>query len=400
MESKLNSPLSILPLDHFAEPLLENHQLSKKATFEYEINYSKKILSYLKPVKDRAFNYLAREKNSLQAYEIRDLGLIKSVVLPGLFRPATMHDVSSGSARRIGDRIEFADCLFVRLTRPIPHAQFEKKFTLIESSFGFLADQGFASLLLPVSSSEALIAQLEYLQANFRNFAEHIIIYGENDLAPWVLEASKARPNLFKASVLRNPKVHSSRQAYGSASWLFSIYEYGQGTPSALLDWTVSARQAEFLYPSRLAGLIYQQNDPVTDDLSSLVLAYLLQCRDYLQEAAHHWTHRESKSGTEGENALPTLGRNSSNQNNYPHSHLQDSSQGDQKYLCEVVKKYRAKHSNNHSVREASNKELILKIGNSIASMGPLAFDQLSMKDPEFIILYQALKKEEENPVQ
>jgi hypothetical protein len=400
MESKLNPVLSKLPLDHFAEPLLENHKLSKKAAFEYEINYSKKILSYLKPVKDRAFNYLAREQNSLQAYEIRDLGLVKSVILPGLFRPATMHDVSYGSARRIGDRIEFADCLFVHLTRPIPHAQFEKKFTSIESSFGFLADHGFASLLLPVSSSEALIAQLEYLQANFRNFAEHIIIYGENDLVPWVLDASEARPNLFKASVLRNPKVQNSPQANGGASWLLSIYEYGQGTPSTLLDWTVSARQAEFLYPSRLAGLIYQQNDPVTDDLSSLVLAYLLQCRDYLQEAAHHWTHRESKGDTEEENTSPTLSSKSSNQNNFLPVHFQDSSQSDQKYLCEVVKEYRAKHSSNPSVREASNRALILKIGSSIESMGPLAFDQLSMKDPEFIILYQALKKEDETPIQ
>ncbi len=322
------------------------------------------------------------------------------MILPGQFRPATMHDVNHGSARRIGDSIEFADCLFVRLTRPIPIAQFEKEFTQLEASFGFLADHGFASLLLPVSSPEALIAQLEYLQANFRTFAEHIIIYGEEELAPWVLEASEARPKFFKAMVLRNPEVNDSPQVYGGASWLLSIYDHDRGAPSALLDWVVSARQAEFLYPSRLAGLIYEQSNPTTDDLPSLVLAYLLQCRDYLQEVPHHWAHRESNGHNDLGNAPSTPGAKATDQENILDGHAQDSAASDEKYLCEVVKEYRAKHSGNPSVSAASNKALILKIGSSIESMGPLAFDQLSAKDPEFVILYHSLKKEGKKPLQ
>ena len=400
MESKVSPVLSKLPLDHFAKPLIENHQLSPKAAFEYEIHYSRKILSYLRPLKDRAFNYLAEKKNPLQSYEIRDLGLVKSVILPGLVRPATMEDVSHGSARRSADRIEFADCLFVCLTRPITNAQFEKKFTLLEGSFGFLADHGFASLLLPVSSSEALVAQLEYLQANFRTFANHIIIYGEKDLAPWVLEANEARPNLFKAMLLRNPEVRNSPQFYGGASWLLSIYDHDRGAPSALLDCTVSARQAEFLYPSRLAGLIYEQADPTTDDLPSLALAYLLQCKDYLKEVPHHWVHREANVRIDQGNVSSTPSAKPTDRVNIMHDHVQDSLLSDEKYLCKVVKEYRAKHSNNPSVRAASNKALILKIGSSIESMGPLAFDQLSTKDPEFVILYQALKKEGKSPLQ
>jgi len=400
MESKVNPILSKLPLDHFVKPLSDNHQLSPKAAFEYEIHYSRKILSYLRPLKDRASNYLFEKKTPLQSYEIRDLGLVKSVILPGLFRPATMHDVSQGSARRIGDRIEFADCLFVRLIRPTPPAQFGKQFSLLEGSFGFLADHGFASLLLPVSSSEALIAQLEYLRANFSTFAEHIIIYGEKDLAPWVLEVSNARPNLLKAMVLRNPEVNFSTSVYGGASWLLSLYDHDHGAPSALLDWVVSARQAEFLYPSRLAGLIYKHSDPTTDDLPSLVLAYLLQCRDYLQEVPHHWVHREAKGHIDQENVLSISSDKVTDQGYILDAHAHDSLESDEKYLCEVVKEYRAKHSTNPSVRAESNKALILKIGSSIESMGPLAFDQLSTKDPEFVILYQALKKEGTNPLQ
>lgn len=400
MESKLNPVLRKLPLDHFAKPLSGNHQLRPKAAFDYEIHYSRKILSFLRPLKDRVSNYLAEKKNRLQSYEIRDLGLVKSVILPGQFRPATMHDVNHGSARRIGDRLEFADCLFVRLTRPVAIAQFEKEFTQLETSFGFLADHGFASLLLPVSSPEALIAQLEYLQANFRTFAEHMIIYGEKELAPWVLEASEARPNLFKAMILRNPEVDNNFHNHGGASWLLSIYDHDSGAPSALLDWVVSARQAEFLYPSRLAGLIYQQADPTTDDLPSLVLAYLLQCRDYLQEVPHHWVHREARGHIDLKNEASNLGAKAADQGNILDGHAQDFAASDEKYLCEVVKEYRAKHSGNPSVSAASNKALILKIGGSIESMGSLAFDQLSTKDPEFIILYQALKKEGKRPTQ
>ena len=180
LDSEINPYLSKLPLDHFLQPVSSSHLLTSNEVLKRELDYSKKILGYLRPVRDRVANYFNNQTNPLATYDIRDLGLIKSAVLPGLFRPATMHDVNQGSARRIGDKIEYSNCLFIYLTHQKESNEIKKLFISLEKPFGFLASEGIASVLIPASSKEALLAQINYLQSNYPNIANHIIIYGES----------------------------------------------------------------------------------------------------------------------------------------------------------------------------------------------------------------------------
>ena len=240
-------------------------------------------------MRDRVANYFHNQTNPLASYDIRDLGLIKSVVLPGLFRPATKHDVNQGSARRIGDKIEYSDCLFIYLTHQKKSNGFKKLSISLEKSFGFLASEGIASVLIPASSQEALLAQINYLQSHYPNIANHIIIYGESSSASWYYIFAKKAPGIVKACILQNPPVNIPLPSANGSQWLLAMVDHNYEPSSTLNDWVIRSRSAEYFYPSRLGGLIYRKPVEMTEPLSSVVLSYALQCKDYIKEAEHHW---------------------------------------------------------------------------------------------------------------
>ena len=379
LNSKINPYLSKLPLDHFLQPVSSSHLLTSSEVLKRELDYSKKILGYLRPVRDRVANYFHNQTNPLATYDIRDLGLIKSVVLPGLFRPATKYDVNQGSARRIGDKIEYSDCLFIYLTHQKKSNGFKKLSISLEKSFGFLASEGIASVLISASSQEALLAQINYLQSHYPNIANHIIIYGESSSASMVLHICQQNPGIVKACILQNPPVNIPLPSVNGAQWLLAMVDHNYEPSSTLNDWVIRSRSAEYFYPSRLGGLIYRKPVEMTEPLSSVVLSYALQCKDYIKEAEHHWIIDPFSNEPTGD----------------PDSvkkELDSDENNETMYLCDAVRKYRILHENDSSVMALSNKQLILKIGKAMEELGPSAYAQLSKEDPEFVILYQSLK--------
>jgi hypothetical protein len=100
---KMNSIISKLPLDHFAQsPIKEDFEI-----LEEELTYARKIMSFNRPVRDLYYNYVRKQADPLRNYEITNLGMVKEVVLPGLRRPATSLDVTNGLARREGLPVDF-----------------------------------------------------------------------------------------------------------------------------------------------------------------------------------------------------------------------------------------------------------------------------------------------------
>ena len=379
LDSEINPYLSKLPLDHFLEPVSSSHLLTSREVLKRELDYSKKILGYLRPVRDRVANYLHNQTNPLASYDIRDLGLIKSAVLPGLFRPATMHDVNQGSARRIGDKIEYSDCLFIYLTHQKRPNELKKLFINLEKPFGFLANEGIASVLIPASSREALLAQINYLRSNYPNIANHIFIYGESTLASWVLHICQEKPGIVKACILQNPPADIPPPSANGSQWLLSMVDSDYEPNTILNEWVFRSRSAEYFYPSRLGGLIYRKPLEVTYPLSSVVLSYTLQCKDYIKEAEHHWI-------------IDPLPNEPAGDSDSVQEELNSDQDNEAMYLCDAVRKYRILHENDSSILALSNKELILKIGKAMEALGPSAYAQLSKEDPEFVILYQSLK--------
>ena len=379
LNSKFNPYLRKLPLDHFSEPITSGQSLNLSNILENELEYSKKILSYQRPVRDRVANYFFSQTAPLASNDVRDLGLIKNVVLPGLRRPATMDDVNQGSAKRVRDDIEFSECLFVYLTHTKKTNEFKNLFSKLEKAFGFLADEGFASVLMPVSSKEAFLAQIKYLQSNYPNFANNLIVYGEADLSSWVLDVAQLRPGIFKACILQDPVGDFPPPSADAAQWLLTLVDNRYDLNKSMHDWIVRSRSAEYLYPSRLGGLLYRKPTEQQELLSTVVLSYALQCKDYLKKAGHHW-------------AVNTLSNEPEMGLDYEEKELNHSKPDESMYLCDAVREYRLLHKDNPSILALSNKELIIKIGESIQALGPSAFSQLSQEDPEFVILYQSLK--------
>ena len=92
--TKENPLLSKIPLDHFHLPP-ENSAIlgNSRSLLEDEIEYSQKITSFNRPLRDKYYSFVTRQINPLRKFEIVDLGMLKEVVLPGLRRPASPIDV-------------------------------------------------------------------------------------------------------------------------------------------------------------------------------------------------------------------------------------------------------------------------------------------------------------------
>ena len=71
-------------------------------------------MSFTRPMRDNYKNYIINKKDTLNNYEIRDYGEIRGLVLPGLKRAASLEDVQSKKARRVGDKMEFARGFFLK----------------------------------------------------------------------------------------------------------------------------------------------------------------------------------------------------------------------------------------------------------------------------------------------
>ena len=117
----------------------------------------------------------------------------------------------------------------------------------------------------------------------------------------------------------------------------------------------------------------------MTDPLSSMVLSYALQCKDYIKEAQHHWI-------------IDSLPNEPAGDTDAVKEELNSDQDNEAMYLCDAVRKYRILHEHDSSIMALSNKQLILKIGKAMEGLGPSAYAQLSKEDPEFVILYQSLK--------
>ena len=77
-------------------------------------------------------------------FEIRNFGELQEVVLPGLKILASVSDVKNQKARRVGDPLEYAKAMFIRIVEDGETYSQRQSFADLERSFGFLLERGFA----------------------------------------------------------------------------------------------------------------------------------------------------------------------------------------------------------------------------------------------------------------
>lgn len=404
LQGSINPMLSKLGLDHFAEPpkaIVDS--LSIEEQILKEDDYSSKVMSFSLPKRDRFLEYLSTIDDPLGEFDIRDFQMLRGVVTPGLKRPAMFEDVRDGLARREGDLLEFAEGFFIFLTSASSNSDYEDQFAELEKSFSFLLNNGVACLLLATESLEDLMGKISFLKASYPLLAENLVVFGRGEQASLIMEACFARPSTYRGIIVENPSRPVPMPVEDTRAWFLAIEDEvspGNRTQNmATLSWVIKSRQSEFLYPSRLGGLLRIRKEDAEVPISSFAVAYALQCIDYFRVASilYPQSHgaQEKKPSTFKSLNRKMMTKATTSQDvklNTPVSSFAEKIE-EPTYSCEMVSEYRRIHGDDPSVKRLSNRELVLRIGRSFESMGEEVMAQIDSKDPLFMRFYLSIKE-------
>ena len=389
--AKENSILKKISLDHFAlPPKSSSIQNTLSSPLEKEFDYSKKVLSFNRPVRDRFVNFISRQENPLRRFEIVDLDIIKEVVLPGIRRPADHIDVELGLARRRGLPVGYSKGIFIYLINPAPRRDYQAGFARLESTFSFLLNNGIACVLLSTESSVELSAKLKFLKTKFPNFSEKIFLYAEQDAVKLIDLNIPEINDLLSCLIVKDPSVEVPLGSITS-SWFMGILSKGKTNleiSNSLRKRAEQNRNHLNVYHSRLSGLLIDESKFEDLPVSSHAIAYILNCLEFFR-LPDLMVDDPLPNEDSNDSPIPTL------------SELTETKiiDGNATYLaepnfeCEVVDEYRLLNSDDPEITNTSNRELVLQIGESFEEMGKDVLQQVAERDPLFYRFYLSLKE-------
>ena len=402
---KIRSIINKLPMDHFVEPLSSSSPISSEAeTLEEEFTYARRIMSFSRPARDRYYNFIREEEDPLRNFEIAPLGMVEEVVQPGLRRPATPMDVSLGFERREGLPVDFSKALFVRVIPKMSRTSYEIEFGKWEKVFAFLLNQGIACVLLESEDSDELAEQLSYLQSQYPNFAKNMFCLAEGNTVGTLLNAVTDNQYIaVRCLVVINPTDEITQPEASTDTWFLGILPNRGVNPSilsSLINRVRLNRGSNFVYHSRLSGLIHQDSSTENIALSSFPIAYIVSCLEF---------YRDTKSL---ESLIPMLEESNASsflaESNMTNPKLVDFSPvklDDLNYTslepnfdCEVVREYRQLNNGDPSIADLSNRDLVLQLGASFEDIGIEVLEQIADRDPLFYRFYLSLKELETSP--
>ena len=416
-----HSFLKLFPLDHFKEPpteSLDSVQSSDPfAIAMVEGDYAATVMSFARPMRDRYEEYVKSKLDPLAKYEIRDYGVIRGLVLPGLKKPATLEDVNQEDARRVGDDLEYSEGMLVRILSSTKEEDYEAEFAELESTFGFLLENGIACMVLPAMSKEDVLKKITYLQAKHKLLAENIFAWGDQEAAGYLLEACREEPGKFKGVFVADPMGVPVPPRMVGLPWL--TVQISEKTYSKeedlknILHWVRLGRMAESLYPSRLGGLLHIEDLPKTSQMPSFFVSCLLQCSRYIERAGNQWPTPkpiseevvsegmpETTSPKEAEEGKPfDLVRIEQTIHELSKEEEETVKLVDATFDCEIVRGYRQLHSNNPNLQQVSNRDLVLMLGTKFEKMGEDVLGQVRERDPLFYRFYLSLRALEDSPL-
>ena len=184
---------------------LKNGEIAGKDLKLFFDKYASKIMSFGRPTRDRLREQVEKAIDPLENFEIKDIGKVESIVLPGLQKPATLEEVNQKLARRIADPMEFAKGLVIRV---LPHAEkhlIVKEFNRLASSFKFLLERGLACAVMPVSSYLDLLDKTKNLRNENPMIAQNLYLWEDEMGADLILQVTKENASIFKAIIINRP---------------------------------------------------------------------------------------------------------------------------------------------------------------------------------------------------
>jgi len=405
--------LKKLPLDHFNSPPKSSEVSALRVQLENK--YASKIMSFGRPTRDRLKEQVEMAIDPLDNYEIKDIGKVESIVLPGLQKPATLEEVNRKLARRIADPLEFAKGLVIRV---LPHAEkhlITAEFNRLASSFKFLLERGFACAVMPASSYLDLLDKTRNLRNENPMIAQNLYLWGDEMGADLILQVTKENTSIFKAIIINRPSlVVPPPQVKGMPWVLLGIspnVERDDEQLANLLLWVDRGRDADRLYPSRLGGLM-KFVEGKNENFESFAVAYLLQVLEFAEQVGKGWPEPKPllnsiavDEGLSAQEEKPSKFGQSFDLLTVEQKiqRLQEDEEERQVLVatfdCEIVRGYRELHIDDINLRKVSNRDLVLKLGMGFEEMGEEFLQKIGDKDPLFLRFYQSLKEVQETPL-
>ena len=424
-EAAFNSILKKLPLDHFVRRPTD---LPKPQHLGYwvgeEDQYSSKVMSFTRPTRDIYENYIQTVFEPLANYEIRDYEEIQGVVLPGLKKSATVVDVQKQKARRVGDPMEYAHGVFVKVVLRDSSGSYKEQNAELESSFGFMLQQGFACVVLPVFSSTDLIEKIENFKKKESLLARNIYAWADGNTATILLKSCQIKPSCWQAIMITDPDDFIPPPTDVKLPWMYFEIDDDRRLEEEGLDhlyqWINLARSNENIYVSRLAGLVrISQNFYLNKSIPSSFASYVINCSRFMKDISYDFIKPQNfapvdesiQSNLIPENELVETTENFQELNNFDLGRIENSISVLEKqeeinpldnrpsFDCEIIKEYRQINSDDPKLKLVSNRDLILKLGLGFDEMGQGVLGQIKTKDPLFYRYYISLRAIEESPL-
>ena len=425
-EPAFNNILEKLPIDHFVKRPTDTEPPDHLGYWVNDENhYSMKVMSFTRPMRDSYENYIKSKFEPLANFEIRDYDEIIDVVLPGLKKISTVEDVNAMKARRVGDALEFARGIFIKVVLRDGSNSYSQTNAELEASFGFMAEKGFACVTLPVFSSDDLNDKITRLQKNEALLAKNLFGWANGKAATILMESCQLKPSCWKAVMITNPNEFVSPPEGMRLPWVyFEIDEERRLVENGLdllYKWITLARSSDNLYASRLAGLVKISQDFYTSkSIPSTLVSYVINCSRFTEEMTDNIVEKQEISPIEPTlqeeqiitskiNSLTTLV--SEEPNDFDLNRIEESIRMMEKqeefsiienqpsFDCEIIREYREINKGNSNLDKVSNRDLIIKLGLGFEEMGMGVLDQVRTKDPLFYRYYNSLRAIEESPL-
>ena len=417
-----NSFLKNIPLDHYA---YQPTGLSSYNHLGYwirdENQYCLRITSFTRPKRDNYEDFLLEEFEPLANYEIRDYGRLHGVVLPGLKKIATVDDVKAQNARRVGDALEYANGVFIKVVLHDSSFSLVEEVKNIEDSFGFLLNEGFACLVLPVYSTEDLNDKILAFKESEELLSQHLFGWAEGKAASMLMSSAQQYPEMWKVIMLSEPDIFVSPPESVVLPWVyFEIDEdrsFRDEGLNFLYDWIKLVRENENIYASRLAGLVrYSQKFHLHVKIPSHFIAYAIFCSKFISEMNGKLPKLKldsllsfQKMIEMNSTILETLNITEDNKitaerdQKLLNVEIQKADLvnplGNDRFSCEIIRTYREINADDKKLSIVSNRDLILKLGLGFEEMGQEVFEQIRNKDPLFYRYYKSFRAIEESPL-
>jgi hypothetical protein len=412
-DPKENKFLKKLPLDHFSECPTDRPKPNHLGYWiSEELDYSRKTLSFTRPLRDHYKEFVTYNSNPLGNFSKRNNSKadITELLLPNLNKFATANDVNAELARRVGDKIETAKAVFIKVVIKQDAYTRENEFKRLNSSFGFLARQGFACLVLPVSSPEGLVDNIMRFKKFEPELSTNLFAWGEGKAATFLMKSCHLKPDLWNAIFLTTAEEYISPPNSQILPWVFfEVSEEQkfdeQGLPF-IYDWIKSVRGGRNIFINRFSGFI-KLVDLVgsTKAIPSTFISYAINAQKFTNAIQPRSETVYNEATIANDNILETknetLKDDRLHQEKLEVSDFQEFDTVNTKasFDCKIVREYREMNAGKPELLKVSNRDIIVKLGLKFEEMGENVLEQIRLQDPLFYRYYNSLLIIEESPL-